>query len=259
MASLPSKTFEYAQFDPTKVLFGKKPTKGARANVPIKYGDMSTTMRWQTPMQTAPFGVSMYDGNSKAGGGSATQANNSGKNSYKLVLNATDPAYVAFCAQLDECVIQAAVKNSVEWFGARKSRDLILEKYVPLLKPGKGEYPPTNKFTVVTSGEMKTAFFLSSAALVPYTDLPSHSSTAAIVEGLNIYFFGPSFGLTVVTRQVLFRPPANNAFGFDTSSVEIQEAIAENEEQGLPQSMETESSEEENPDAHLIAAAMSDM
>jgi len=240
--STQGKSFDYALFDPKKVLFGKKIVSNGKPGVTLKYEDQFKPLCWQTPLQVAPFGVSEW----------ADAKDPTKPSSFKLTINVTDPIYVEFCRKLDDTVLDAAAAHSQEWFGLNRkgevrSRDDLIELYVPLLRPGKGNYPPTNKFTVRTGGDGGTQFFRTSTARVPYTQMKSRSDAAVIVDAINIYFFsGASFGLTVVARQVLFRPKANAEFQFDTSSVEMQEAIADNEAQVA---------DEEMPDANAGAGA----
>jgi len=206
------KTFEYKTFDRTKLRFGRKTTKG-RSTVPLKYGSEVTAVRWQTPVECFPFGISAFK-------------NQQDKIDLKITMNVTDPEYARFCMEFDEAVVDVAVQRSEDWFGIKKSREQVLERYVPLLKPAKEEYSPTNKFTVTTKGDRATLLLDPLLEPLPsYEDVPNFSEGSILVEAPSIYFIGKtSFGITGVARQVFVIPQVTNEPCFDLSDPKLKAA-----------------------------------
>lgn len=109
----------------------------------VSYGGKPGKFYIQTPVMRLPFGISPPNPDKQIM-----------KYSAQLSFDGMDkdPKIRAFydaLVALDEHMIDLGVQNSVAWFGGKKSRDVVMEKYQPILKPSKkAEYAPTFKLQV---------------------------------------------------------------------------------------------------------------
>lgn len=149
--------------------------------------------------------------------------------------------------QLDEHMINEAVKNSKAWFKSDLSREVIKAFYTPTLKYGKDKdgnvtsYPPNFKVKLPKrNGEWDTKFYDLNGT--PYKGIPvedllvKNTQVTAIVECGGVWFAGSKFGLSWRAKQVaihkLQEKVGDFAFkGLNTSTAAPAAAAADPEEE----------------------------
>ena len=196
---------EYLNFDVGNITTSDvlKNRQGSNS-VNLKYGGQKIIM--QTPYMFAPFGLSEYP----------TELGP--KYSLDLsFISKTDNEDVNIfyntLQQIDEFMIQKAVVNSVEWFGSKKSEEIIKEFYRPLIKPGKPKntnecYPDTVKFKIRTNGDtINVEAFDTNASKIDIMQLQNGSKNRCIFEISPVWFVNKNFGLTLNLIQVQISNP----------------------------------------------------
>lgn len=160
------------------------------------------------PLET-PFGLSVFD---KAG---------PPKYSVDLKLRGYDDAaanpkvatiYNAL-HNLDECMLDQGVKNSVAWFKGAKSREVLSELYTPTVKFAKDAegnlkpYPPTLKIQLrQRDGKFETQVYDDKKR--PLTDVPLEdiivkgAVLTALIQCTGVWFAGGKFGLSWKAIQI---------------------------------------------------------
>lgn len=94
----------------------------------------------QTPKERAPWGLSSLTGDD-------------GQEKFSLDVAVSSPELLTWLAALDGAILEAAVTNSVEWFGKQLSPDVIKEFYRPILKqPRDARYSPTLSLKIPSRG-----------------------------------------------------------------------------------------------------------
>ena len=122
----------------------KKNSMGGNV-VYMKYNDQKIT--YQTPVLTAPFGLSTYTEDKT---GMKKFSIDASFRDYDI-----DPKinmfYQKMC-DLDKFIVEHAVKNSKQWFGKKHSKEIIENFYRPLIKESKQpeKYAPTIKLKIQT-------------------------------------------------------------------------------------------------------------
>jgi hypothetical protein len=119
-------------------------------------------------------------------------------------------------AELDEFMIDAAVKNSVAWFKGKKSRAILEEFYTPVLKKSKdketgepnGKYPDTFKVKLRfdnESGEFNCRLYDSVSKqpvnVPPDVHLTKGTKMTCIIRCNGVWFAGGRFGLSFRLEQ----------------------------------------------------------
>lgn len=223
---------ELKDFDPSTVTFSKKTPSQATGRwfCFVNNALSSGTSKWflQTPLMNAPFGVSQ-DFQSAAGGG-AGGGSDPKNSSMKLTLSfgGNDPVLQA-CRQklyeLEQLTIEAAVENSVEWFGKKCTREVIENMFFPILKKDpKMQWPDTFSVKIPTSmtdGKIlldKLYNYEPSCGQmqeVPVVEIADHivrrTQVQVIFSFSQLYFTGSrGFGLSLRAHIVRFVPnPVN--------------------------------------------------
>lgn len=124
----------------------KKKIPNGSENAYVSYNGKPGKFYIQTPVMRLPFGVSPP-------GVTATGVEIK-KYSAQLSFDGMDKdakikAFYDALVALDEHMIELGIQNSVAWFGGKKSREVVVEKYQPIIKPAKkADYAPTFKLNI---------------------------------------------------------------------------------------------------------------
>jgi hypothetical protein len=121
--------------------------------------------------------------------------------------------FMSALEQIDEVLLNEAVKNSKSWFKGDFNREVIKAFYTPSLKYSKDKegnvlsYPPNIKLKLrKLNGEFETKFYDINGN--PYRDVPIEDLLAkgvqvtAIIECAGVWFAGSKFGLTWRAKQI---------------------------------------------------------
>lgn len=191
----------HSAFDPAVVEFSTALAKTNKGNK-IVYVNFpgNQRVRIQTPVMSAPFGISSFDEVS------------TGVKSYSLDASfrgmEEDPKLAGFldkCRGLDACLVDAATTNSREWFGKQKSRESIEDLVRKLVRdPNDPKWAPTVRFKINThnDGSIATEFFDENQERVAPEYFVKGSAFRAIVELSSVWFVQNSFGITLRVSQV---------------------------------------------------------
>lgn len=202
---------EFAPKDDVKFSPVQKTAKGSK--VVYVNGRHGGKVRLQTPVMSAPFGVSKFDDTS------------TGNSSYSLDLSFRDmdaePKIMAFhdtCRQFDEHILDTAVTNSKEWLGKDMSRDIVKEFYRSLVRdPSNDKYKPTIRLKISPYSE----FYDENHNRVDHDYVTKGSMVRCIVE-VSTWFVNKSFGvsLRILQGQVVSRPVGISGFAFADDGTE---------------------------------------
>jgi hypothetical protein len=196
---------EFSPKDDVKFSPVQKTSKGSK--VVYVNGRHGGKVRLQTPVMSAPFGVSKFD--------DAT----TGNSSYSLDLSFrdldTDPKIKAFldtCRGFDEHVLNVAVEQSKSWLGKEMSSDIVKEFYRSIVRdPSNDKYKPTIRLKISPYSE----FYDENHNRVDHDYITKGSMVRCIVE-ISTWFVNKSFGVTlrILQGQVVSRPVGITGFAF---------------------------------------------
>ena len=211
----------------------------AKRSPPISIRYAGTQLQIRLPRLACPFGL-------------RENSNDAGVKSYKLaaVLKGCDPyckeKYVGdddigklgnFLMELDEHIKKAAIANSTQWFGKKRSDTSIIESYASNIYPStelrdgervpNGKYPPTFRIKVpVYDGRVSAEFVDASRNHVYVTPeslvsiLPKGIESNMILTPSIYVINGTSFGVTwrLKAAQIFPVPQVTAAMMFDDES-----------------------------------------
>jgi hypothetical protein len=176
-------------FEPAAVTFSalEKTRKGSKVvwvNLPTADAGRGK-LSLQTPTVGLPFGVSPYQ-----------EASTGEIQSYSVDLSFrgsdADARMAEFLEKMkvmDELILDAAVKNSKEWFGKQMSKDIVSEFYRRLVKNTNPAYPPVMKVKVqLNDGKPNAVFFDEARRPVDIDYLVKNTSVKMIVEADRLWF-----------------------------------------------------------------------
>lgn len=192
----------HGNFDVSKVSFSPAPAKTTKGNkiVYVNFDD-GHRARIQTPVMSAPFGVSTYD---EASTGSKSYTLDGSFKGYED--NPHLASFLTKCRDLDERLIDEATKNSKEWFGKSSSREFVSELCRKLVRESSDptKYAPTirMKFATNMDGTCATQIFDEERNLVDMDYLVRGTTFKAIVELSSVWFVQKSFGITLRISQI---------------------------------------------------------
>ena len=218
-------------FDSSDITFDavKKNAMGGNI-VYIKYQDQPK-LRLQTPVLSAPFGLSTFI-DDKTG-------------AVKYILDISfrgseeDPKIMQFqekMVQLDDYLLDQAVERSKEWFGKKQSKEVVENFYRPIVKPAKDptKYAPTMKFKIQTKrgdGTIDVEAFDSDRNPLDIKDaMVPGVKIQAIIEASSVWFVNKTmFGISwrLVQIKVL---PSDKLAGFSFQNEDEEEEEYEYEE-----------------------------
>ncbi|AGE59709.1 hypothetical protein ATCVTN60342_278L [Acanthocystis turfacea Chlorella virus TN603.4.2] len=170
----------------------------------------------QTPTMHLPFGISAY-----------RERPDAEPQSYSADLSFrgmdTDDNIATFYNKiqaLDAHLLDAAVEKSVEWFGKKKSRELLEDTYRPLTKvDAAGKYAPNMKFKIaLQNGAPNVRVFDTDKTPITVDDIPRGSKVKIIAEIASIWMVGggTQWGVTFRAAQILVvsKPASLDQFAF---------------------------------------------
>lgn len=184
----------------------------------------------QTPTMHLPFGISSY-----------RERPDAEPQSYSADLSFrgidTDDNIATFYNKvkaLDAHLLDAAVENSVSWFGKRKSRELLEDTYRHLTKvDAAGKYAPQMKFKIsMLNGAPNVRVFDTDKKAISIDDVPRGSKVKIIAEIASIWMVGggTQWGVTFRAAQILVvsKPASLEQFAFtDDGDDDIPKTDAE--------------------------------
>lgn len=203
-------------------------TKRGGKIVFLGMGDAKTPLCVETPPMTMPFGVSSYE---DVPGGPVQ--------SYSLDLSFkgadTDPViggFLKFVRGLDELLLETATKNSVEWFGEQKSRDVIGEFCRKLVNEKNPQYAPTLKVKVYANeGEPRALFWDQRRAPTTMESFCKGATVKLICVVSSVWFVNKTFGVSFRLEQAqLVSVPARlqeYAFADDDPAPDADAVVAD--------------------------------
>lgn len=196
------------KFDINSVNIGEvlKNKKGGNI-VYIKYDDLKK-LTIQTPLMSAPFGISTY----------VDEANNTKKYTIDLSFKGEeeDPKIALFKKKMqmfDDFLIEEGTKNSKAWFGKNQKKEVVEALYRPLVKPSKEpeKYAPTMKVKILASKEDEfqvEAYKYTDKSKFDFKDIAKGAKVQMILEASSIWFVGKTqFGITWVLKQARVQQP----------------------------------------------------
>lgn len=133
--------------------------------------------------------------------------------------------YFEMLQSLDEYVIKTAVSKSEEWFGKKKSEEVIRDMYKSAVKMPRDEskgYAPTQKIKLRKNqnGEFETKFYNPKGKLytnTPIEDLlPKRAQVTVLLQCAGLWFTAAGFGVTWRAQQVVIHkvPEKMKEFAF---------------------------------------------
>ena len=202
---------DLATMDLGKVTFAKMKKFGTGGKyIAIHYNDLP--FYYKSPVLSLPFGLSCWDGT-------------------KYSLNAStggDPEHAILLEKLraiEDLALQAAVTNSMEWFGSVKSRELLAPKMSSIVKVSE-KYTPNVKFQI----NKDTRAFLSKTEEIDYTTIPKKSKVAVVGHLASVYVI------------------ANSTFGISNKAVHIKVTMPKDADDTAPK-FEVDSDAEDEDEA----------
>lgn len=196
---------EFAPRDDVKFSNVIKTAKGSK--IVYANGRNGGKVRLQTPIMSAPFGVSKFDDTA------------TGNSSYSLDLSFRDmdqdpklASFLEVCRDFDEHVLDVAVANSKDWLGKDMSRDIVKEFYRSIVRdPTIDKYKPTIRLKI----SPYTEFYDENHNRVDLEYVTKSSQVRCIVE-VSTWFVNKSFGvsLRILQAQVVSRPVGISGFAF---------------------------------------------
>lgn len=197
------------EFDPSKIQFGDVRTmaNGIMKFVPLCYGESrDTNLMIQTPLNMRlPFGVSSFDN----------------KLSLQLEFNMDDPEQAEFhrkMVEVDRMVLEAAVEKSADWFGGQKSRDVVQDKHVSIVKKDpRQRFPDSLKLKFRdNNGRSAMNVFNERQQPVGMEYLGRDCRVGCLVELNSVFISSGFFSSSLKIGQVFVtsKPPSLDTFAF---------------------------------------------
>ncbi|ABT15612.1 hypothetical protein FR483_N327L [Paramecium bursaria Chlorella virus FR483] len=228
MAIFTAKTFE-----PSNIKFApvEKNKLGGKYVPLADVNGAKTRLTIQTPAMHLPFGISGY-----------RERPDAEPTSYSADLSFRDMDTNENLAtlfnkinELDTHLVDAAVENSVSWFGKKKSRELLEDTYRKLTKVDpSGKYAPVMKFKIpMLNGKPNVQIFDTDKKPISVEDVPKGAKVKVIAEVASIWFIGSgtSWGISFRAVQILIvsKPARLDAFAFvaeDGDEEEVPKELA---------------------------------
>lgn len=218
----------YKNFDADNLVFGPTLKNKAGGNqVYVTYADKKK-IYLQTPVMSAPFGLSEY----------AVEGSNTVKYSLDMSFKGheEDPKIHTFMnavRSIDEHMIRVGVERSKEWFGKPMSDAVVRELYRPLCKESKDpeKYAPTMKMKLRTSLSNPNEFVCAAYHQLEAFDIHEikpGSKVRCILEFAPVWFVNKQFGVSPCVAQLdLVELPNNaplNGFSFEEDDEAFSDA-----------------------------------
>lgn len=215
----------HSSFNPAEIKFApiSKTSKGGK----IVYLALPADKRIkvQTPVLSAPFGVSSFED-----AAAVTQ-------SYSIDASfrgfETDPKIAGFltkCRAFDEHLLQAAADKSKEWLGKAMTKELAAEFFRKTVREANdpSKYAPTMKLKIaMKDGRPSSEFYDEHQEPVGMDYIVKGTTFRAIIELSSIWFINKTFGATWRLAQlaVVSRPDRLAGFAFQPEDDEAAEEL----------------------------------
>jgi hypothetical protein len=213
----------------------------------------------QTPMMVLPYGISEFEDP------------NTGMKKYHIDLsfrgedeNEQLAQFHRALAELDEFMVNSAVKNSMTWFKGKKPRAVLEELYAPVLKKSKdketgepnGKYPDTFKVKLQydnESGEFKCELFdndtKQAVNVPPDVHLSKGTRMKCLIACSGVWFAGGRFGLSFRLIQAKVKVPPGRISGYSFLDDDEDDVVETNPTTTTPKEDNVEA--EENSDVDV--------
>lgn len=203
----------------------------------LKYKD-SKKLTVQTPLMSAPFGISTY----------VDEKTNTKKYSIDVSFKGADedPKVELFQTKMqdfDDYLIDQGAKNSKAWFGKVQKKEVVEALYRPLVKPSKDpeKYAPTMKVKIQTDKEdsfQVEAYNYNTKEKFDFKNLMKGAKVQMILELSSVWFVGKTqFGVSWRLVQVRVQQPEKlQGYSFRDDSDDEEDDV--DEENELTESLE---------------------
>ena len=212
-----SPVFTAKTFEPSTIGFGavEKNKMGGRFVPLTDSNGAKTRITIQTPTMALPFGISGY-----------RERPDAEPLSYSADLSFRDmdtdenvKTFYNKIKELDVHLLQTAAAKSVEWFGKKKSAELLADTYRPLTKADpNGKYADNMKFKIaMLNGSPNVRVFDVDKEAITIDDVPRGSKVKIIAEIASVWFVGnTTWGITFRAAQILVvsKPASLDQFAF---------------------------------------------
>ena len=165
-------------------------SRGARSCSLITADNKLVALR--LPKLRCPFGATSFDGPT------ATRRN--------LDMTDAPPELLSWLANLDNWAIKTATKHSEKLFKSKKTESEVKALYVSLLKPGKGDYPPTIRCKINLAGSGTVRCWEKRDGETRRRELPQleewrNAKLEAVCQLSALWLQSRSFGLTLTVTD----------------------------------------------------------
>jgi len=210
----------HSAFDPTAIKFSPlaKTSKGGKIVYLSFAGD--ARVKVQTPILSAPFGISTFD---EASTGAQSFSLDASFRGYET--DAKIKGFMDKCRQLDEVLLTTASERSKEWFGGKAMsadvvRELMRKQVRDATDPTK--YAPTMRMKILPT----TEFYDADAEATDMSYITKGTTFKAIIELSAVWYINRQFGCTwrIAQMQILSRPDKLTGFAFKTEDDEDTDA-----------------------------------
>ena len=220
-------------FEPSSIKFApiEKNKLGGKYVPLADVNGTKTRLTIQSPAMHLPFGISCY-----------RERPDAEPTSYSADLSFRDMDSNENLAtlfnkinELDTQLIDAAVENSVAWFGKQKSRELLEDTYRKLTKvDSSGKYAPVMKFKIpMINGKPNVQIFDVDKKPIGVDDVPKGAKVKVIADLASIWFIGSgtAWGVTFRAVQILVvsKPARLDEFAFVTEDGDEDDSPAPKE------------------------------
>lgn len=200
----------HSSFDPTTLKFSPlaKTSKGGKIVYISLAGD--ARVKVQTPILSAPFGISTFDEASTGTQSFSLDASFRGyENDTKI------KGFMDKCRQIDSVLLDVASERSKEWFGGKAmSADVVRELMRKQVRDANDptKYAPTMRLKILPA----TEFYDTDQEAVDMSYITKGTTFKAIIELSAVWFINRQFGCTwrIAQMQILSRPDKLTGFAF---------------------------------------------
>lgn len=201
----------YKNFDANNLVFGPTLKNKAGGNQVYVTYENNTKIYLQTPVMSAPFGLSEY----------AVEGSNMVKYSIDISFKGYEEdvkirTFMDAIRSIDEHMVRMGVERSKEWFGKPMSDAVVRELYRPLCKESKDpeKYAPTMKMKLRTSMQNPNEFLCNAyhqQEAFDMCELKPGSKVRCILEFAPVWFVNKQFGVSPCVAQLDLMAHPNNA------------------------------------------------
>ena len=224
-------------FDTSKITIAElKPLKSGASQAYVNYSSERLVLQSAREMRT-PFGFNVW-------GEGAAKKYSINLSFDGMDVNQSMKDFYDAMKRLDEYMIDLGVKNAREWFKKDMSRELVADKYTPIIKLAKDpKYAPTIKLTI---GERRDKEGKPTGGFTPdlvdgkrnkvNDDLDKvlvrNSTLTALIEVGGMWKSNVGYGLTMRLKSAMVHSSPNNA---SSDFVEDDDVVEDAEADYLPE------------------------